>query len=113
MAIQLAGLMHDSAEAYVGDMIRPMKRMIPDFHLYEDALLVVLSSKFKFSFPFVPAVHLADNMALAAEARDLMKAPPIPWEKLPTPLPETVIPLSPVDAEFLFLETFYRLSTDA
>ncbi len=37
-----------------------------------------------------PDIHLADNIALATEARDLMAEPPEPWAPLPTPRAERI-----------------------
>ena len=32
------GLFHDASEAYTGDMVSPLKRLLPDFNLYEDKI---------------------------------------------------------------------------
>lgn len=61
---QLAGLMHDSAEAYVGDMVRPLKRhpIIGYQHqIVEDSVTSVIAAKFGFPYPFPEIVHEADK----------------------------------------------------
>lgn len=66
------GLLHDSAEAYIGDVIRPIKRCIPEFKEAENRLLKVIAKKFGLAFPIPDAVKQADEVILATEARDIM-----------------------------------------
>lgn len=44
--VQLLCLMHDSAEAYIGDMTRPLKLRLPQFSEYESALQKIIFSKY-------------------------------------------------------------------
>lgn len=39
-------LLHDATEAYIGDMVRPLKMRIPDFEKYELDLATTLYSKY-------------------------------------------------------------------
>lgn len=69
------GLLHDAAEAYMGDFIRPIKKLMPSYKEAEDVLLRVILVKFGLD-PNVPdEVKVADNVILACEARDLMVPP--------------------------------------
>jgi 5'-deoxynucleotidase YfbR-like HD superfamily hydrolase len=70
------GLLHDAAEAYLGDMIRPLKRMY-EFRNYEDLeerLLGTIGERFDLVLysPLPASVLHADEVLLATEARDLM-----------------------------------------
>lgn len=61
---QLAGLLHDGAEAYIGDMIRPLKKR-PEFEHFsklDDFVTGVILTAFKLPFTELPAiVHEADR----------------------------------------------------
>lgn len=103
----LCGLMHDSAEAYVGDLPRPLKRMsvMKIYGEIEDKILEVIFSKY--------CIHMkdykwADNILLATEKRDLLK--PLQWDwELPEPLDEDIMPKTSLYVEQAFLNTFHRL----
>lgn len=85
----MAGLLHDAAEAYVGDLIRPIKHL-PELTAYRDAedhlLAMILQSEGL--APELPAsVHYADNAVLAAERdhQDIVGGAVAPWADLPPP----------------------------
>lgn len=69
---RLTALLHDATEAYVGDMIRPIKKFLPDFEDLEDRIWRAVALKFTLPFEMPDAVHVADNSVLMAEARDLL-----------------------------------------
>lgn len=71
----LEGLLHDATEAYVGDMVRPMKQNMPEYMKTEDHLHEVIAKKFnlKYSQESKKIIKTADNIALVTEKRDLGK----------------------------------------
>jgi len=69
---ELTALMHDATEAYVGDMIRPIKMFIPDFKEMEDLVWGAVASKFGLPVDMPKEVHVVDNLILVTEARDLL-----------------------------------------
>ena len=75
----LAGLLHDATEAYIGDMVTPLKRLIPEFEAYEDKLYQFISAKFGIPNIITPGVKRADLAALALEAKHLMGVDPKDW----------------------------------
>lgn len=75
----LAGLLHDAAEAYIGDMVRPLKYQIPQYRDIEFVIETVLAEKFGVEYPWPDAVKRADNKVLADEMAVLMSSPPAPW----------------------------------
>ncbi len=107
---QLAGLLHDATEAYVGDMVRPLKEGMREF--YESHSLVSLFDEverrawvaicLRFDIdPVLPdCVKTADLVALATEKRDLMPEHPEPWPCLDgiEPDAETIDPWQPSQA---------------
>ena len=72
------GLLHDAAEAYLGDMTAPLKRLMPDYVALEREVEAAIARRFGLWPPAsVPisardAVREADRRMLATEARALM-----------------------------------------
>jgi hypothetical protein len=107
--VALWGLLHDAAEAYVGDLPRPLKRNIPEFEAIEIKLLEKIISRFGLSWPMPPEVAHADDILLVTECRDLMSAPPEPWNIPAEPLAGKIVPLGCEAAEEQFLTRFKQL----
>jgi len=64
-------LIHDATEAYMSDVPRPVKAQMPEFKAVEERLMEVIMRRFGLRYPLPPAVHVADNIMLIWEARDL------------------------------------------
>lgn len=69
---RLQGLLHDAAEAYVGDMVTPLKNIIPEFRIREDRVWRAIAEKFHVSPLLSPEVKRADSQMLMAEAQQLL-----------------------------------------
>lgn len=115
---KLTALLHDAAEAYLGDMVTPLKRMIPGYAEIETVVLKTIGERFGVNLAAMePAINKtikrADLIALATERRDLMHRATEPWSCLAgfDPLPETIKPMDPDAAERAFLEAFNTLTT--
>lgn len=84
----LEGLLHDAAEAYVGDLPTPLKVLCPDFKRLEKRFESAVRKRFGLPEIMPPAcaevVKFADQIVLAAEVRDLNIADPAEWN-LPEP----------------------------
>lgn len=80
-ALALAGLLHDAAEAYVGDVVSPVKRLLADFAQVEARVLGAVASRF--AVPLwafhTPEVAAADRAALLAERAALLPPSPRAW----------------------------------
>lgn len=101
----LWGLMHDSAEAYVIDLIRPIKHS-EGAHWYREAearVMAAICERFGLPKKQPASVDEADLVMLATERRDLMAPPPRPWRRDGTPLAEHIYPWTPQRAEMEFL----------
>lgn len=99
------GLLHDAAEAYLGDMATPIKRILPRFSKLEEGIMRAVAIKFMLPWPEPDVVKMADLLMLATERRDLMAAPPSSWidcERI-TPLPRKIHPWHQARAEKEFL----------
>lgn len=109
-----AGLMHDATEAYVADLNRPLKNMLPEYKLIERAVWEAIAGKFGLDVALPAEVKEADNVALLWERRDLLGEPPHPWEmehltsKVPSGL---LLPMTHREAEDAFLTRFHMLLT--
>ena len=64
--VQLTGLLHDSAETYLGDLVRPLKHSEfgAEYLKVEATLESVIAEKFGIPFPFPAEVYEADNYVL-------------------------------------------------
>ena len=112
----LIGLMHDAAEAYIGDMIRPIKTWcgMDSYRELEaivwKAMSQALSIRYTHPSQFPECVKRADMVALATEARDIMGGQIAgKWNLDADPLPERIVPLMPNEAEILFRDRFLEL----
>jgi len=115
----LDALMHDASEAYLCDMVRPLKKFaafngiegVTSFRDVEDRIMTTIAKKYGIHFPFTPEIHRADNVALVTEARDLMGVNALlAWNYADKPAPFEIIPLSPEESVELFLSRFSELS---
>ena len=64
-------LMHDASEAYLGDIVTPLKRPMDWF--YEDSLLAYICKAFGIKYPFDPVVWEIDKFMYYTEVNALMK----------------------------------------
>jgi uncharacterized protein len=63
----IRGLLHDAAEAYLTDIPRPFKHMIPGYKEVEEGLLKVIFENFGIKYGLPEAIKDADNLMLAIE----------------------------------------------
>lgn len=107
----LAGLLHDAAEAFIGDIPSPLKQLLPDFIVLEQHVEHAILSQFLIAEIPQP-VKYADLVLLATEKRDLMPPHDDEWTLLKNiePLPEIIKPLPPKQAKELFLSRYRDLT---
>lgn len=78
----LAALLHDAPEAYIGDMVRPLKQLLPEFKAVEARIWAAICERFDLAAELPASVHQVDMALLGTERRDLMPAHPDEWECL-------------------------------
>ena len=118
--VQLAGLMHDAHEAYIGDMPTPIKAVIGyDWFCLEQQASQAVQSAFglaRISNEYKTLIKTADLVALATERRDLMRFDAncnFAWDILdgvsPFHEPATTGSWSPQWWQSMFLDQFMEL----
>ncbi|MDT4814292.1 hypothetical protein FQZ97_472920 [compost metagenome] len=97
---QLQALLHDAAEAYVGDMASPLKQLLPQYRQIELRVWHAICAHFHIEPELAPCILDADLIALATERRDLMPAHSTPWECLAgtQPMAARITPWSAAEA---------------
>ena len=110
--LRLAGLLHDASEAYLGDIVQPLKELLPEYQTIEANFCNVLGARFNVDLSPNEAIHKADLIVLATERRDLMPMDTADWSCIAniTPLSRRIKPLSPEAAAAQFMDLFFKLS---
>lgn len=112
---ELEALLHDAAEAYLGDLSRPVKkwlgRFTPEWDCMEEENHRAVAERFQLVYPWPEAVREADNRALTTEVRDLHSQEfyYLLREGGLRPYANPVISWQPKLAEEIFLAMFYYL----
>ncbi len=107
----LAALFHDAAEAYIGDVTRPLKALLPDYRAIEARLQADIFRKLGLPAEIPAEVKVADVILLATEQRDLMPEHDDEWALIAhvDPLPDRISPWSPYIAATFFIERYREL----
>lgn len=104
------GLLHDAPEAYLGDVISPLKRQ-PGMEAYrdiEEKMAATVAIRFGLPSLETPSVELADRLAVFLEMRDLMVGKPMKYgREVARPdlsvLHRVIVPQGPEMARAAFL----------
>ena len=114
-AVQLWGLHHDDAEAYLGDMVRPLKYLpeMKAFRQMEKRWMALIAEVFGLGWPEPPFVAFADQVLLATEARDLLGIYSYVLPPGVELLPELLNLLSPEEAESQYLALHRKLVAES
>lgn len=104
----LLGLLHDAAEAYIGDVSRPLKGSLPDYRRLEARNWEAIS--IAFDLPLIPPIiHVADNAVLFAERAVLLpNSPAWGWSHAAAKVEIEALP--PAFAKQRFLDRFHALT---
>jgi len=107
----LAGLLHDAAEAFLGDVSSPLKNLLPDYKALERRVERAVLARFGLAGELPPCVKEADLVMLATEQRDLLPAHGDEWALIRglAPMSACIEPLRPEDARRLYLARFHEL----
>ena len=124
----MQALLHDATEAYVGDVVAPLKSLLPEYKQIEKRVWAAISEKFGLPSRMKGesstdldalhySVHEADMDMLMVEARDLLL--PLGTNKFgrlrrftlrePIILEGDILPMTPQEARYAFLARYQAL----
>lgn len=109
----LEGLLHDAAEAYVGDCIKPLKMMLPEREVWEHRIDRVIRLKFDLPGHKSDCVRAADYRAVLTERRDVLPdVTAVDWGDTPkdSPWPQIIRPWYSLYARNRFMARFKELT---
>jgi 5'-deoxynucleotidase YfbR-like HD superfamily hydrolase len=92
----LVALLHDAEEAYTGDLIKPIKILLPEFEKIANRIRDVIFKKYNLNLNYMPEIKEYDILAQAMEYNQFFKNE------------NNFRYLSPDDAKDDFLNTFNR-----
>lgn len=103
----ISGLLHDAAEAYIGDLISPLKVHCPIFRYWERQLLDAISKSLGVKLEDVSEV---DKRVLATECRDLDITSMDGWSNY-EPYNMRIVPSGSMQEDYMeFLRTYRSLT---
>jgi hypothetical protein len=106
----LWALLHDATEAYVGDMIRPLKLHMPEYRAVEDRVMLAIAAAFDIDPDMPPEVKIADSRILLDERAALLGTPPGNWNVDGEPFGIEIPAWDPQAAEAQYLQRFAVLT---
>jgi len=112
--LRLTALLHDAPEAYLGDVVKPLKKMLPDYNQIEERIQKLVLTTLGAVYPLPEEVHAADLGMLKWEQRDIMKNqddwPSVRDVVMPYYGKHSLTPWSVEVSKGMFLETYSCLS---
>jgi len=76
--VQASLLFHDAAEAFCGDVVKPLKIMLAEYSVIEHRVEKVIAEKFGLDFEH-PAIREIDHAMLIAERKALFSKDDVEW----------------------------------
>lgn len=73
-------LLHDAAEAYLGDMVGPLKQLLPEFKEIERRVEKVIFERFDVPYPMHACIKVADLQALRLEQHAFTLSDDSSWD---------------------------------
>lgn len=104
-------LLHDASEAFIGDITRPLKQLLPEYKAIEANVANAVEERFGFNAAYRNAIKAADLSVLAAEQSQIMAAGTDNWVAEAGIIPAQIVVkfLDPTVARKSFLKRFYEL----
>lgn len=111
LRLTYAALHHDDTEAYLGDVVKPLKALLPIYAYLEDQVNEIIAQALNIDFSDYQCIKQADLIALATERRDLMPNTQEDWSYLDGVVPRAgvIVPMDADSAQDEFLHKHYAL----
>lgn len=109
---KLHALLHDASEAYISDIVKPLKEQLPAYKLIEDKIQTVIFKRYRvYPKNSKERVKAIDHRLLHYEATNLLQFPAVDdWIEI-THIDNLEIKcLPPQEARIAFLRQFYTLA---
>lgn len=103
---KLWALLHDASEAYIADIIRPVKPFLSNYIELENNLMDTICIRYDLPLTMPKEVKDLDNRILVDEMTQNLKPPVKPWNIPNTPLGVKLEFWTPEEAEREFLSRF-------
>lgn len=105
-------LLHDATEAYLGDIVRPLKHRLPGYLEAEERLADTIAIKFGLEGPMPDQVKEHDTRIVVDEREQIMTPSRLPWSALEgyAPLGVIIEGWYPNKAVEMFLNRFHQLN---
>lgn len=108
--LKFQALMHDAAEAYVGDVSKPMKMVLgPAMREVEDRVWRAVADRFRLPLELDPRVKEVDLRLLETERQQLLGTCERDWQLDVDPYAIRIIPWSAISARRAFITRFEKL----
>lgn len=105
----LEALLHDAAEAYIGDWSRPLRQLFGEqYRQVEEPIDWAIAQRFRLPSLYPDEVRVADDRMMATEFRDIM--PPQSFTVDSEPFPERLLPWKRSRVLLALVERFEELS---
>lgn len=108
----LEALLHDASEAYLQDIVRPVKPLVHGYAMWEANVERAIAQRFKLAHPWADCVKEVDDAIVLDEVANFFAPGSAAWARYDIRRREdyyTLIPLEPREAEQMFLDRFTDL----
>jgi hypothetical protein len=105
----LDALMHDAGESVLCDIPKPLKPLVANYRLWEDAVDLAIAERFSLSYPMDPIVKTVDSNMVIQEVFCFFPRGSAIWERYGLKGDECFTPLrslTPEQGEWGFIDNF-------
>ena len=103
------GLLHDAAEAYIGDVSAPLKRVLPDYNHIEENLWEAIAWRFNIPVDLPAEVKEVDRRLGDTEQMKFLPKPIVSYDRIMNPMPVRLEAMTANASRVSFLREYYRL----